>query len=113
MSGIEIIIGSIVYVTSNAILAGILMLLKKYDGKKFLAIMDNVRKMSLNVDSLSAKNNNIYELLTDEGTSRSQPRSQGNEPYPDEREVIYLDELIKHGKLSVHGYELILTKTPR
>ena len=109
MSGIEVIIGSIVYVTSNAILAGILMMLKKLDAKKFMDIMDNVRKMSLNVDSLSAKNNNIYELLTDEGCPRS---LQSHEPY-EEREVIYLDELIKNGKLSVNGYDLILTKTPR
>ena len=42
---IEIIIGAVVYVTTNAILAGVLMLLKKFDTKKFLGLMNEFKTM--------------------------------------------------------------------
>ena len=113
MSGIEIIIGAVVYVTTNAILAGVLMLLKKFDTKKFLGLMNEFKTMGEKVQSMGDKSNTLYELLSEQKET-SERSLLINEPYDSEgRQVIYLDELIKKGKLSAHGYDLLISKTPR
>ena len=113
MSGIEIIIGAVVYVTTNAVLAGILMLMKKFETKKFLNLMDEFKSMGEKVKSFGDRSNTIYEMLS-EKNNISERSLQQNEPYDNEgRQVIYLDELIKNGKISAHGYDLLISKTPR
>ena len=113
MSGIEIIIGAVVYVTTNALLAGVLMLLKKFDTKKFLGLMNEFKTMGDKVQSMGDKSNTLYELLSEQKET-SERSLLINEPYDSEgRQVIYLDELIKNGKLSAHGYDLLISKTPR
>ena len=59
MSGIEIIIGAVVYVTTNAIWAGVLMLLKKFDTKKFLGLMNEFKSMGEKVQSMGDKSNTL------------------------------------------------------
>ena len=113
MSGLELIIGAVVYVTSNAILAGVLLLLKKFDKKKFIHLMEEFKSMSDKVSSMGDKSNSIYEMLSDQKET-SERSLLINEPYDSEgRQVIYLDELIKKGKMSAHGYDLLIEKTPR
>ena len=113
MSGIEIIIGAVVYVTTNAMLACVLMLLKKFDTKKFLGLMNEFKTMGEKVQSMGDKSNTLYELLSEQKET-SERSLLINEPYDSEgRQVIYLDELIKKGKLSAHGYDLLISKTPR
>ena len=113
MSGIEIIIGAVVYVTTNAMLACVLMLLKKFDTKKFLGLMNEFKTMGEKVQSMGDKSNTLYELLSEQKET-SERSLLINEPYDSEgRQVIYLDELIKNGKLSAHGYDLLISKTPR
>ena len=110
---LEIIIGAVVYVTTNAILAGVLMLLKKFDTKKFLGLMNEFKTMGDKVQSMGDKSNSLYELLSEQ-KENSERSLLINEPYDSEgRQVIYLDELIKKGKLSAHGYDLLISKTPR
>ena len=59
------------------------------------------------------KSNTLYELLSEQKET-SERSLLINEPYDSEgRQVIYLDELIKNGKLSAHGYDLLISKTPR
>ena len=42
---LEIIIGAVVYVTTNAMLACVLMLLKTFDTKKFLGLMNEFKTL--------------------------------------------------------------------
>ena len=102
-----------VYVTTNAMLACVLMLLKKFDTKKFLGLMNEFKTMGDKVQSMGDKSNSLYELLSEQ-KENSERSLLINEPYDSEgRQVIYLDELIKNGKLSAHGYNLLISKTPR
>jgi len=112
----SIIVGAVVYVITNATLAGIIIMLKKAGANKYAKVIKSL-------ESISRKNNEVYELLTENGSN--QP-SITNEPYePSDasddgdktvrstRGVKLIQKLMKNGHLKTKDYELSVAETKK
>ena len=104
----SIIIGAVVYVITNATLAGIIIMLKRVGSDKYANLIKSL-------ESISRKNNDVYELLTESSNRQSitnepyepsEPSEDGDRTVRSTRGVKLIQKLMKTGHLKTKDYEL-------
>ena len=99
MIAIELIIGGVIYVLTQAGIGAIIVLLRKAGVKKY-------RQIIKSLEELSTKNSELYSLLSDTNEPSDDPsiseerRARDiNLPYPDDVELTHRDMQLSNGTI--------------
>ena len=90
---LELIIGGVVYVLTQAGIGVMIFFLKKTAGKKYQELIQNL-------ESMSSKNSEMYSLLS-QGEEKGTPHDRNlvNEPIDDDEPETHRDIILNNGNI--------------